>query len=156
MTDAPIAAPVPGSSLTEAIAERWVSLSMNSWPGAARPFLSEEKDPFRNPIGSTVRRNLHILAREVLGGMQEASVAPALDALVRLHAVQDLSPGDAVRFVFDLRTAIRERAGTVPETMHARIDSLALMAFSQYARCREQIFELRLREIRFRAECATR
>lgn len=156
MSAAPIAEPAPASSLAEAIAERWVSLSLLSWPETARPFLREEKDPFSNPIGSTLRRNLHRLACEVLGEMQEAAVASALEEMVRLRAVQDFSPGDAMRFVFDLRTAVRELAGAVPETIQARIDALALMAFSQYARCREQIYELRIREIRFRAQCATR
>ncbi|MFP5229640.1 MAG: RsbRD N-terminal domain-containing protein [Acidobacteriota bacterium] len=156
MTGASIGDAVPGTSQIEAIAERWVSFSMNSWPGAGRPLLSTEKDPFRNPVGSTLRSNLYILAHEVLGEMQEAPVAAALDAVIHLRAVQDLSPSDAVRFVFDLRVAIDEVAGAVPESLHARIDALALLAFSQYTRCREQIFELRVREIRFRAECATR
>ena len=141
-------------SASDDIAERWAERTMASYPAEMLPFLSGEQDPFRNPVGHTLRENLATLARELLGTMDKRAIAPALDALIRLRAVQSFSPAEAVRFVFELRIAIREASGAVPELLQSRIDNLALMAFDQYMTCREQIFELRAKEIRSRAQCA--
>ena len=81
----------------------------------------------------------------------------ALEGLVRIRAVQDFSPAEAVAFVFLLKRAAREvledvseQAQSVParvlSDLEARIDSLALLAFETYTRCREEIFEIRVRE----------
>jgi hypothetical protein len=139
---------------SQAILERWVARTMESYPAQTLAFLSNEKDPFRNPVGHVLRENLGTLVRELLGTMDEGVIAPALDALIRLRAVQDFSASEAVRFIFDLRAVVCEVSGQVDEVLQSRIDSLALAAFDQYTICREQISELRMKENRFRAECA--
>ena len=68
--------------------------------------------------------------------------------------MQDFSASEAVRFIFDLRAVICEVSGQVDEVLQNRIDWLALTAFDQYTICREQISTLRMKENRFRAECA--
>ncbi len=141
-------------SASGAIVERWVQRTMESYPAETFSFLTDEKDPFQNPVGYTLRENLATLVHELLGQMDKQSIAPALDSMVRLRAVQNFTPANAVRFVFGLRTAIHEVSGGVPESLQNRIDELALMAFDQYMTCREQIFELRAKELRFRAQCA--
>lgn len=139
-------------SADRAIVERWVERTLKSYPAEMFSFLSGEQDPFRNPVGHTLRENLATLLRELLGTMDRERIAPALDELVRLRAVQNFSPAEAVRFVFDLRALFCEVSGAVPETLQSRIDELALMAFDQYMACREQIFELRAKELRFHAQ----
>ena len=141
-------------SVDEAIAERWVERTLSSYPAQALPFLSGEQDPFRNPVGHTLRKNLATLAHELLGSMDKNRIAEALDALVRMRAVQNFSPADAVRFVFGLRAVIQETSGAVSESLQRRIDELALMAFDRYMSCREQIFELRVNELRCRMRYA--
>ncbi len=140
-------------SADRAIVERWVERSLKSYPAEMLPFLSDEQDPFRNPVGHAFRENLATLVRELMGPMNRDTVARALDALVRLRAVQNFSPAAAVRFVFGLRESVLEASGALPESLQSRIDELALMAFDQYMRCREQIFELRAKELRLRAQC---
>jgi RsbT co-antagonist protein rsbRD N-terminal domain len=136
------------------IVERWVEWTLKSYPAEMLPFLSGEQDPFRNPVGRTLRDNLATLVHELLGSMDKDRIAGALDALVRLRAVQSFSPAEAVGFVFGLRAAIGELSGAVPESIQSRIDELALMAFDQYMICREQIFALRIKELRMRARNA--
>lgn len=143
-------------SAPEAIVERWIARTVECYPHETRSFLLGEQEPFRNPVGQTLRENLATLVREVLGSMDREPVDCALDALIRLRAVQDLSSADAVRFVFGLRGAIREFSGEVSELVQNRIDELALMAFDRYLTCREKVLELRDRELRFRAQCAVR
>ena len=141
-------------SVDEAIAERWSERTLASYPAEMLSFLSGDQDPFRNPVGHTLRKNLAALVHELLGKMDKNRIADSLDALVRMRAVQNFSPADAVRFIFELRAVIRDVSGAVEESLQNRIDELALMAFDQYSACREQIFELRKKELRFRAQCA--
>ncbi|MFP5249362.1 MAG: RsbRD N-terminal domain-containing protein [Acidobacteriota bacterium] len=141
-------------SAEETIAELWMERTLRSYPVETLSFLGGEQDPFRNPVGQTLRKSLEVLAREVLGAMNKDRMMEALDALVRMRAVQDFSPADAVRFVFILRAAIRETTGAVSDSMHSRIDELALMTFDKYAGCREQIFQLRVNELRSRMDYA--
>ena len=141
-------------SVDEAIVERWVERTLTSYPAETLPFLSGEQDPFRNPVGQTLRKNLATLVHELLGTMDKNRIAEALDALVRMRAVQNFSPADAVRFVFGLREVIQGTSGVVPESLQSRIDELALMTFDQYMSCREQIFELRVNELRSRTRYA--
>jgi hypothetical protein len=81
----------------------------------------------------------------------------SLDRIVRIRAVQDLSPSQAVEFVFLLKRAVREELGEALakqvdlSALHAWIDGLALQAFGLFVECRQRIYELRVREIKRRA-----
>lgn len=141
-------------SVDGAIVERWVEQTLQSYAAETLSFLRGEQDPFRNPVGHALQENLAILADELLGSMDRNRIAHALDTLVRVRAVQNFSPADALRFVFELRAVIGEVRGAVPDALQSRIDELALMAFDQYMSCREQIFELRIKELRMRARYA--
>ena len=141
-------------SVEQAILQRWIERTLKSYPEGTLTFLGGEQDPFRNPVGHTLRENLAALLHELMGTMNRESVARALDPLVRMRAVQNFSPADALRFVFGLRQAVFEVSGAVPDSLQSRIDELALMAFDQYMSCREQIFELRAKELRRQARYA--
>ncbi len=135
------------------ILERWIAKAIASYPSAALPFLTGRDDPFRNPVGHTLRRTLTILLEQVCGEMDESRIAAALDDLIRIRAVQDLTPSQAVGFVFLLKPIVRQ-LGSEPdraslgEQLGDRIDRLALIAFDQYMQCREQIAQIRLNERR--------
>ena len=136
-----------------AVAERWADLVFASYPGESVPFLRGEKDRFKNPLGATVRQEIAALLDGVLGDADIAALAAPIDAIVRLRAVQEFAPADALRFIFQLKQVVREFAGvsgdTAAEALHdldVRIDQVGLQAFSAYVRCRERIFEIRARE----------
>jgi hypothetical protein len=143
-------------AIAEIVAERWIERTFASYPAETLPLLSGELDPFRNPAGHAIKKSLTTLARELLGEMDKSAIAPALDALVRLRAVQDFSPSAALRFIFDLRDVVAEVTGEVPQALESRIDELALMAFDQYMACRDQIAGLREKELRSRMQHAAR
>src|SRR5208283_3036061 len=108
-------------------------------------FLGAEKDSFRNPVGHTLRENLAILAEQVMGGLEADAAKASLANILRIRAVQELTPGQAVEFVFQLRPLLRELSPTPnSEVFDARIDQLALWAFEEYMRCRERIADLRI------------
>jgi len=143
-------------TIAEIVAERWIERTLESYPAEVLPLLGGEQDPFRNPAGHAIKESLNTLARELLGGMDKIAIAAALDALVRLRAVQDFRPSRALRFIFDLRDIVAEVTGEVPQALESRIDELALMAFDQYMACRDQIAGLRERELRFRMQYAAK
>lgn len=138
-------------AISEIVEEEWIERTLAAYSAEILPFLSGEHDRFRNPVGQVIRENLTTLAHELLGAMDDRAIAPAIDALVRMRAVQDFSPSAALRFIFDLRPVIAEVCGESPPQIDGRIDELALMAFDCYMACREQIAALREKELRVRA-----
>ncbi len=138
----------------QAIAERWLADIFATYPDQTAQFLIRERDPFRNPVGAALREAIPELVRELFQGLDAESTARALEGVVRIRAVQDFSASQAVGFVFLLKTAVRAElpAGLCLEAdLDRRIDQIALAAFDLYARCREQIYEVRLREAGRRA-----
>jgi hypothetical protein len=124
----------------EAVARKWLEATLATYPAETSRFLLEDKDPFRNPVGQAFKEALPMLVEEVLGAMDAARVDEALGRIVRIRAVQDLTPARAVSFVFLLKPILRDPA------REGRVDELALRAFDLYMQCREKIWEIRARE----------
>jgi hypothetical protein len=139
---------------TEAILERWVARTAESYPRHAAALLRKEQDPFRNPVGDTLRRSLSQLLRELSGEMDATAIDSALDPIIRLQVVQGFAPDDAVRFVSLLKPILRElepeRISVVDggKIDDGRIDRLAVIATDKYAQCREQLARIRADEVR--------
>lgn len=139
----------------QAVAERWLAETLRTYPDQTAQFLIRERDPFRNPVGTALREAIPALVNELFEELDAVSVARALEGVVRIRAVQQFSASEAVGFVFLLKSAVRAEwpAGTqMPTDLDRRVDQIALAAFDLYARCREQIHEVRLREAGRRSE----
>lgn len=129
--------------------DRWLACVLECHGEETLRFLGAEKDPFRNPVGHTMRENLGVLLEQVLGRMAPEPAQAALENIVRIRAVQELTASQAVQFVFQLRPILRQFPTDVNyEVLDARIDQLALWAFDEYARCRERLADLRISESR--------
>ena len=144
----------------ETLLDRWLASALECYSEETVRFLGAEKDSFRNPVGHTLRQNLAVLLEQVLGGLEADAAKASLANILHVRAVQELTPAQAVAFVFQLRPLLCEpspQAGS--EELDARIDQLALWAFEEYTRCRERIAGLRISESRrsmaFAARCAT-
>jgi len=136
-----------------AILSRWLDLIVKGYPDSTAKFLQTESDRFNNPVGATLTRELGPLYEAVLCGPDREAIAKHLDPIVRIRAVQDFSPAEAVGFVFQLKQAIREEleedgVGEELLAFESTIDALALQAFDVFMRCREQIYQLRTDEIK--------
>jgi hypothetical protein len=136
------------------VLERWFHSVIATYPEETAKFLLREKDRFHNPVAHAVRTGLERLLDGLCAGSPAAELAPALDGIIRIRAVQELQPSAAVGFVIDLKRVLREAfaGGGLPEAERAAleeaIDRLALEAFDVYARCRETLFEIRVRELK--------
>ncbi len=119
--------------------------------------MKNQQDPFANPVGSTFRRELETVLNGLSEWVDPGNLTPSLDAIVRIRAVQEFRPSDALAFMVHLKKAIREELQEVrmsPELVNDlarldfRIDELTLAAFDLYVACREKIAEIRVGEAR--------
>jgi hypothetical protein len=132
--------------------------SSELFPGGGRFFSN--LDPFANPVAHTVDREMGLLLGALLGEADEATTNRSLDAIIRIQAVQDSTPAQALGFLRELKQIITESAiaaeadgsdrdGAHPLTseiieIHNRVDDLIYRGFDIYMKCREQIFRLKL------------
>lgn len=129
------------------ILEKWIEGLTDSRPEPATALRSAQPDPFRNPVGYTIRKGLSQLWEQLLREMDPDTVDAALDSILRIRAVQDVSPNEAVRFVADLRPLLGLLHSELDRTLvEGRMDRLAMAALDKYLQCREQINVVRLHE----------
>ncbi len=145
------------SSGRSAIVEEWLKRTIQSYPESAGRFLSQERDPFRNPVGHTLKTGLAELLDGLTRPPDAAAAGAALDGIVRVRAVQDFSAGQAVAFVFLLKKIIRDLfPGEMKQfpsevaVLETRIDDLVLLAFDVFMKCRQQIIEIQANEAKRR------
>ena len=144
----------------EAIVDRWVEMIIASYPDKTSAVLRNQKDQILNPVGHTIRRETAALYAALLDGAEEAALADSMDNLIKIRAVQDYAPRQAMAFVFLLKSAVRQelqndltRNGFFPELLEfeSRVDGLALLLFDRYMMCKQRIFEIRAMEARMRS-----
>jgi hypothetical protein len=143
----------------DAILKRWRDLVLDTYPEDAARFFKREKDRFANPVGAAVIEESSAIFDEVMAGPDFEKLHAPLDRIIRIRAVQDFSPSQALSFIFLLKTAIRDAtadqdldAAAFREMMavEVKIDRAALFGFEIYMGCREQIYRIRADEIRNR------
>jgi hypothetical protein len=137
----------------DSIAQEWLERTVATYPRQTVQLLLREKDAFRNPIGHALRKELPVVTAELLGEMDQARLAAALESIVRIRAVQSFSASESVGFVFLLKPILRQRWKGREEDRAAveeRIDAVALIAFDLYMKCRERIYEVVADEARRR------
>lgn len=141
------------------IIKAWFALAVKTYPPDTAKFLQRQKDPFANPVGRTIYRGLEKLFEALLKEMDDENIISCLDPIIRIRAVQNFSPSQAVSFIFLLKKAIRENIyKEISEALlynellvfESRIDKLGLIAFDIYMQCREKIYELKANEIKDR------
>ncbi len=139
------------------ILSRWRKMIAESYPAQTAAFLQTEEDRFRNPVGHTILHQTTALFDVLLRHENTENFAALVEPLVRIRAVQDLTPVQAVGFVFDLKRAVRQALEREIQDcaisasllqFESRIDALALEAFDCYMDCREQIYRLRTDEVK--------
>jgi hypothetical protein len=144
----------------EAIVGRWVELIIASYPADTSAVLRRQKDQILNPVGHTIRTETALLYRALLDGADEAALVDSMDNLIKIRAVQDYAPRQALAFVFLLKTSVRQELhkelthnGCFRELLEfeSRIDGLALLLFDRYMMCKQRIFEIRAIETRMRS-----
>jgi len=90
-------------------------------------------------------------------------VNEAMDPIIRLRAVQEMSPAKAVSFIFDIKRLIRKELDRLPQdknqaknqdkkidaflaAIESNVDALMLTAVDIYMHCRDKVYSLRINQ----------
>jgi hypothetical protein len=140
------------------ILHRWFTLTLDGYPSGARAFFGKETNSFANPVGSTLLAGMKTLLTHLFDGKDSGELSEALESIIKIRAVQDFSPSQALSFVFLLKEAVRLELGAEirdalisPDELlefESRIDALGLRSFDVYMKCREKIYELRTSQMK--------
>lgn len=140
-----------------AILDRWFDSILETYPSDTKHFLRTKKDRFENPVAHRISSGIEGIFEQILNNEKAEEASPFLDKVIRIRAVQDYSPSQAVAFVFDLKRLVREaleednREGQLSEELwrlEQEIDQIGLLALDIYMKCREEIYELRVNEVK--------
>ena len=91
------------------ILDRCLNLLLDTYPHDSVTLLKNQRDPFANPVGSTFRRELEAVLDGLAASVDPGSLTSSLDAIVRIRAVQDFRPSEALTFMAHLKKAVREQ-----------------------------------------------
>ena len=140
-----------------AIVGKWIQSILSTYPPEAAGFMQLQKDQFRNPVGHIISANAEKIFDEIAGGYNTERIKSLLDDIIKVRAVQDFSPSQAVGFIFSLKQVIHseleyniknEKITKELMTLEHRIDQTALAGFDLYSEAREKINQIRLREVK--------
>ena len=138
----------------KAILKKWYNLVLDTYPPEAAAFFRKNRDRFENPVGAKIHEGIEGLLDQLLSGPDPEKVNFFVDQIIRVRAVQDFTPADAVKVIFLLKKAIKDvlkdelTEDILKEflLLEEEIDSFALKAFDIYMGCRERLYHLKVEE----------
>lgn len=142
-----------------AILGQWLSMIYESYPPETAIFLRKEKNRFDNPAGYRISEGLEGLYGALTQEMERDQVLTCLDEIIRIRALQNFTPSQALAFIFLLKIVIRQELAAEIEKenlaaelldLESRIDGLALLGFDVYTKRREKIYEIKADEAKRR------
>ncbi|MGO9017955.1 MAG: RsbRD N-terminal domain-containing protein [Syntrophobacteraceae bacterium] len=142
------------------IGRQWFDMLAGTYPLETVRLLKKETNQFANPVGHSFLVAIDEILDEFLGQNSAEAMGPLLDKVIRIRAIQDFSPSSSLAFIFSLKTIALKvleedlAAGVVDREelsdFDRKVDALALSAFDVYMRCRENLFEVRMTEVKNR------
>ncbi|WP_336314038.1 RsbRD N-terminal domain-containing protein [Desulfovibrio sp. Fe33] len=139
------------------LSEKWAELVLKTYPKETQKVWSRQKDRFQNPVGAAIIEATGELIGHLIEWQDAGRIAVSLDRLIRIRAVQDFTPSQAISFVFLLKKLLRDeffqpmkKNGTLDELLkfEAKVDNLAMMSFDIYCKSREEVFRFRVEEVK--------
>ncbi len=135
-----------------ALLQEWTESVFASYPSETAKFLRSQPDPFHNPVAAATAEGLRAILAYLLDRGQRDQLIADVDQFVRIRSVQEMTPAQAMGFLYALKRMVREMALREADTveMHreladfdSSVDAVALVCFETYTRCRDQLFELK-------------
>lgn len=141
------------------ILEHWREVLLAVYPPETVLFMKRERDEFANPVFHQLTRGLREIWACLMEEQEREVALAALDEVIRVLALHDTPPSQALAFLFSLKQVIREQLAEelkdmtlAPELvdLESRIDGLALLGFDGYMARREKLTAIRVEEIKAR------
>ena len=139
------------------IIKKWRDVILKTYPDDTQRFLRKEKDQFSNPVGHIIGKDIEALYNELISEGDTDKILSCLENIIRIRAVQDFKPSQAIAFVIQLKDIIRQELGgkspingfsSELQEFENRIDDIALLAFDIYSQCRQKIYEMRVNDVK--------
>ena len=148
-------------TLTELLAEkktiildRWLGRILEAYPPDTQTFFRENKSPYSNPIGFTLRKGMEGIIDQILRPLSVEEARAILEPFMKVRAVEDLPPSGRVDFILPLREIVSEIVreekrkdflGQEWLDLNSRISRFALLGMNLYSECREKVNQLRIK-----------
>lgn len=144
----------------ELILDRWFHQIAETYPLDGAKFIENKKDQFNNPVGHIISREIRVIYRQLINGMELEPLRSSLENIIKIRNVQEFTSSQAISFIFLLKKAIREELRKEIDNQlllsellvfEANIDQAALLAFDIYTSSRESLYRIRVDEIKRRS-----
>jgi len=145
------------SEKRSAILKKWIDHILDTYPADTANFLREKKNRFTNPVGHSISEGVEGIFEDLLQGIDKDKVSPFLDNIIRIRAIQEFTPSQAISFVFFLKKIIRDEISQeIREKdladeltlLENHVDSLGLLAFDIFMGCREKLYDIKANEMK--------
>lgn len=139
-----------------AILKKWLGEIFDTYPADTSRFLKSERDMFANPVGHTITINAEYILDGLIQGVDTPALSAYVERIIRIRAVQEFTPLQAVSFIKCLKTVIINGLKTEIDTnklwdswgeFETRIDCLTECANELHAEMKQKIAAIRAREL---------
>ena len=147
------------------ILQRWFDRLLEDYPPETQALFRENRSPYSNPIGFTLRRGMEGILEGFLTPAAAAEARAVLEPVMRVRAVENLPSPQGGKFILPLREIIGEilEEAEIKEILerewldlNSQISRLALLGMNLYSECREKVHRLRMKEGEERARLRSR
>ena len=141
------------------IVGHWFERITEGYATETASFLKNQQNEFSNPVGHAFIQGTAGLYQALVEGVDLKTIERPLELVVKIKAVQGVSPSEAVGFVYLLKEVVRQKLGEAIRQQglweelidfESRIDRLALAAFDMFMASREKIYEIRAHDLKRR------
>jgi hypothetical protein len=139
----------------EKILSVWINRTLDSY--SSSDFFKKSSDHFANPTGANIKDGLTKVLDLLIDDANLDEFTAPLDQVIRIRAIQQFSPSEAVVPFLELKWVIRQvlsqdKKITLSDLdindLDCEIDRIALAAFDIYTQCREQLYQVRIKELK--------
>ncbi len=135
----------------------WIERTLDSYISSG--FFKQSKDKFANPVGANIKEGLTQIFDNLVTSADPQEYVEPLDQVIRIRAVQDFSPAQAVAPILELKWVVKQvfssdkeyrdlLASTELDSFDCDVDRAALAAFDLYVECRDRLHKARIRELK--------
>jgi hypothetical protein len=141
------------------IVEKWQNAIIDTYPEPAGKFLHGNKNQFANPIGFTVHHELPNIFQQLITDMNNEVLKKSISDIIRIRAVQDFTPNEALGFILLLKTIIKNEISQFINDkemiesyfkIDGNIDKMMAIAFDSYLDMRMIMADIKLDEVKRR------
>lgn len=140
------------SKKRKGIIDKAFHLTISTYPEESVSIFKEKNKQFTNPVGYNLHQGIQKIIDNLIAEESVESFASCLEDIIRIRAVQDFTPSQAVGFIFLIKKVLYDELNKEVNSdkladFLSRIDSLALIAFDIFMKYREKIYDLKAKEL---------